>query len=110
MASGTFCGNCPAEVADALTGILRESILLIRMAGSGGDADFCAAEANHIHNLPTMLRCYDRDKLRRYLAWVQISYAANFRAHFHCEPTMFLTHWQRLESFLAETGEVKTDK
>jgi hypothetical protein len=65
----TYLGNCPAEVADAITSILRESILLIRMAGNGEDADCCAVEANHIHNLPALLRCYQRSRLDRYLAW-----------------------------------------
>lgn len=33
-----YCGSCPTEVADAITSILHESILLIRLAGNGDDA------------------------------------------------------------------------
>ena len=104
MASETYCENCPADVADALTSILRESILLIRMAGSSGDADYCAVEANHVHNLPTLLRSYDRAKLQRYLTWAQTSYISDFRERFHRQPTMFTPQWQRLEDFLKRSG------
>jgi len=103
MASGTYCGNCPADVADALTSILRESILLIRMAGNGGDAEYCAVEANHVHNLPPLLRCYDRVKLQRYLSWARTSYVSDFEGRFHRQPAMFLPQWQRLEDFLNNT-------
>ncbi len=99
--AGTYCGNCPADVADAVTTILRESILLIRMAGNGDDADYCVVEANHIHNLPNLLRCYERAKLQRYLAWAQTEYQAKFRERFHRLPTMFMPQWQRLEDFLS---------
>ena len=103
MTSGTYYGNCPADVADALTNILRESILLIRMAGNADNADYCAAEANHIHNLPSLLRCYDRAKMQRYLAWAQTDYMSDFRERFHRQPTEFVSQWQRLEKFLSDT-------
>ena len=104
MASETYCGNCPLDLADALTSILRESILLIRMAGNGDDADYCAVEANHIHNLPSLLRCYDRLKLQRYRVWAQTDYTSDFHKRFQQPPTMFMPHWQQLEEFLRETG------
>ena len=103
MAAETYCGNCPPDVADALTSILRESILLIRMAGNGDDADYCAVEANHIHNLPALLRCYDRLKLQRYLIWAQTDYTSDFQKRFRRMPTMFMPQWQRLEGFLEDT-------
>ena len=101
--NGTYLGNCPAEVADALTNILRESILLIRMAGNGDDADYCAAEANHIHNLPILLRNYDRSRLERYLTWAQTAYASGFQKRFDRPPTMFMPDWERLENYLRST-------
>ena len=102
---GTYCGNCPAAVADALTAILRESLLLIRMAGNGDDADYCVVEANHVHNLPSLLRCYERVKLQHYLSWAQTDYQFQFQQRFHRPPTMFTPQWQRLEKFLMETGQ-----
>lgn len=101
--AGTYLGNCPAEVADALTSILRESILLIRMAGNGDDADYCAVEANHIHNLPALLRNYDRSRLERYLTWAQTAYASGFQKRFDRPPTMFMPDWERLENYLRST-------
>ena len=105
MALEAYCGNCPPDVADALTSILRESLLLIRMAGNGDDADYCAEEANHTHTLPSLLRCYDRMKLQRYLAWAQTDYASGFRKRFNRFPTMFMPQWQRLEDFLRITED-----
>lgn len=109
MASDTYRGDCPAEVADALTSILRESILLIRMAGSADDADYCAVEANHIHNLPSILRNYDPAKLESYLAWAQTVYASDFQKRFHRMPTMFMSQWQQLESYLGDKGMKTTE-
>ena len=104
--AGIYLGNCPAEVADAITSILRESILLIRMAGSGDDADYCAVEANHIHNLPSLLRSYDRSRLERYLAWARTAYASGFQKRFNRPPAVFMSEWERLENYLRNT---KTD-
>ena len=104
--AGTYMGNCPAEVADAITSILRESILLIRMAGSGDDADYCAVEANHIHNLPSLLRSYNRSRLERYLDWAQTTYASGFQKRFDRPPAVFISEWERLENYLRNT---KTD-
>lgn len=101
--AGTYLGNCPAEVADAITSILRESILLIRMAGNGDDADYCAVEANHIHNLPSLLRSYNRSRLERYLTWAQTAYASGFQKRFDRPPTMFMSEWERLENYLRST-------
>ena len=103
MDTGTYSGNCPAAVADAVTNILRESLLLIRVAGNADDADFCAVEANHVHHLPSLLRNYQRAKLERYLAWARSGYLPEFQTRFQRLPTMFLPEWQRLDAYLRET-------
>jgi len=59
--------HCPKEVLEAVTQILQQSILWIRMGGSADDADYCAFEANHIHNLPVLLRHFNRRRLESYL-------------------------------------------
>lgn len=96
----TFTGDYPPDVADALLSILRKSILLIRMAGNGDDADFCAIEANHIHNVPGILRHYDRGKLEYYLASAQSTYTSKFQDRFNRPPTEFMSEWKQLEDFL----------
>ena len=104
METTTHTECCPREVTEALTNILRESILLIRVGGNADDANYCAMEANHIHNLPSILRSYSRARLERYLAWARSGYASEFQERFHRPPIMFMLEWQRLEAFLMNTG------
>lgn len=100
MPTPTYRGDCPAEVADAITSILRESILLIRAAANAGDIDYCGVEANHIHNLPSLLRNFDRAKLERYVTWARTGYHDEFRRRFDREPSMFVEEWERLVAYL----------
>ncbi len=58
--------KCPSEVAEVLREILGVGLLRIRSAGSAGDAGRCAVEADHIHNLPSLLADYSIDRLRYY--------------------------------------------
>lgn len=59
--------GCPAAVHGAICDILYTAALSIRAAASAGDADYCAVEANHIHNLPGLLKSYSPEGLRYYL-------------------------------------------
>ena len=94
--------DCPPVVMDALLSILAESILMIRLAGNADYADYCAEEADHIHNLPSILRHYDRDRLEHYLTWAQTGYASKFQKRFNRMPTEFMSEWKRLEDFLKD--------
>ena len=96
-------GNCPPEVADALICILRKSIMLIRQAGNADDAEWCAEEANHIHNVPNLLRSYSRDRLQNYIDFARGGYAGMFCQHFQGPPTLFVPYWEQLESHLRST-------
>ena len=58
--------NCPPEIADMLLEILRTGLLRIRPHAWPGEAELCAIEADHIHNLPDLLADYLRDKLVYY--------------------------------------------
>jgi hypothetical protein len=58
--------NCPSEIAAILREILRTAVLRIRAAGWQGDARRCAAEADHVHNLPGLLGDYAEDLLDYY--------------------------------------------
>src|SRR5262245_22759979 len=55
--------NCPKNVAAILLVILHHGILRTRAAGWSGDADRCAIEADHIHNLPHLLQTFSLDRL-----------------------------------------------
>jgi hypothetical protein len=58
--------SCPPETAEVLLQILMIGILRIRALGWAGFARRCAVEADHIHNLPELLRDYSDDRLRYY--------------------------------------------
>jgi hypothetical protein len=58
--------TCPPDIARILLAIIRTGTLNIRAAGWSGDAKRCAAEADHIHNLPDLVANYYGDGLRYY--------------------------------------------
>src|SRR5919108_6221424 len=58
--------SCPPETAEVLLQILTVGTLRIRALGWAGDARRCAVEADHLHNLPALLRDYSDDRLRYY--------------------------------------------
>src|SRR5690348_11126102 len=57
---------CPSEIAEILLDILKLGILRARAAGWSNDARRCALEADHIHNLPALLRNFSSDQLAYY--------------------------------------------
>jgi hypothetical protein len=58
--------TCPPEIARVLLEILSAAAVSIRAAGWAGDARRCAALADHIHNLPSLLSDYSADRLLYY--------------------------------------------
>jgi hypothetical protein len=58
--------NGPPEVAEIVLEILRIGLLRIRAAGWRGDAHRCAVEADHLHNLPSLLTHFSPEVLRFY--------------------------------------------
>ena len=57
--------QCPPEIAELVSEILRLGILRIRNL-SRQDADFCFLEADHLHNLPSLLLDYSQERLDYY--------------------------------------------
>lgn len=53
---------CPADIADVVLRILQCGIVEARSAGWSGDAKLCTDQANHLHNLPDLLRRYSPRK------------------------------------------------
>ena len=58
--------NCPSEIAEIVLEILRVGLLRVRAVGWCGDGRRCAVEADHLHNLPTLLARFSADLLRFY--------------------------------------------
>jgi hypothetical protein len=58
--------NCPPEIADVVLELIQTALLRIRAAGWTGDSARCAIEADHVHNLPTLLTNYSPELLHYY--------------------------------------------
>src|SRR5262249_8659328 len=58
--------RCPAEVSEAVLGLLETGLKRIRSLGWSGQPDRCAVEADHLHNLPALLSDYSEELLRYY--------------------------------------------
>jgi hypothetical protein len=57
---------CPPEIAVVISEILQLGFLRIRAFGNQGDAQRCAIEADHLHNLPVLLSRYSTNLLHFY--------------------------------------------
>lgn len=89
--------TCPPEIAEVLTEILRVAILRIRARGWEQNAAACAVEADHVHNVPSLLANYSDDAMRYYLDYERVSFAKKAVAFGGFEEL-----WQRLDSILAQ--------
>lgn len=54
------------EIRSVLLEILRTGLLRIRALGNSGDAEGCSLEADHLHNLPEIIRSLGWDLLQYY--------------------------------------------
>ena len=94
--------TCPAPVAAVILDILRDGVLACRAAAWEREADRCAVEADHIHNLPGLLADYSPEKLKYYWDVERTSFAAR------CTPDelpQWEQHWNRLRPFVAKLNE-----
>jgi hypothetical protein len=58
--------NCPPEIADIILELLQTALLRVRALGWSGNSARCAVEADHVHNLPDLLRNFSPEKLHYY--------------------------------------------
>ena len=56
----------PPDIADVVLRVLQIGLLEARAAGWSGDAERGMAQADHLHNLPDLLRLYSPRKLKHY--------------------------------------------
>jgi hypothetical protein len=95
------CSGCPEEVANAVIEILYMAILSIRASTwSIKSTDYCGVEADHIHNLPDLLREYKRGKLEYYLDVERSIYLKQSAIIPANHQGIFDRPWKQLEQFL----------
>jgi hypothetical protein len=81
---------------DALLSILRGGLLRIRARGWDGDAEQCAIEADHLHNVPELIRTLKPELLRYYYEIERPAYLSRVKAAQIFEP-----HWSQVGKILS---------
>jgi hypothetical protein len=93
--------SCPPEIHQALLTILENRILHIRGAASDGDAERCFVEADHIHNIPELLRFFRLDLLKFYWTVERPCFVAQVPS---ADVRGLEKAWRVIEDFLQETA------
>lgn len=77
--------------------IIGQGLLRIRAAGWAGDSDRCAIEADHLHNLPDLLRNYSPALLKSYWEAQRHSYMSQST---EADYAVFTPLWNELRLFV----------
>jgi hypothetical protein len=85
------------EIIEILSAILQTALLRIRAAGWTGDGAGCALEADHVHNIPTIIATGSESLLQTYWEVERPLFAAR-GSHLNG----FQPLWDRLEALLEE--------
>jgi hypothetical protein len=93
-------GHRSAAGSTVVPQILGRAILAIRVAGRNRAPDCCAIEADHIHNLPNLLRSYHRELLEYYLDVERPSYLEQLRRVRDTDAEVYRPMWCELERCL----------
>jgi len=91
--------NCPPGISVVILDILYKGVVRTRFAGRAGDADWAAREADHIHNLPWLVRNFSLAALQKYLE-SQVPYYTDQSSRSGVAPTEFERHWEILRQYL----------
>jgi hypothetical protein len=98
--------NHDEEIKRLLIAILELGILRIRVFGWDGRAAECADEADHIHNLPSLVLSPNLDRVRYYNNVERPSFVCH--ATSTCD--QFATLWASLDSVLNAIQPSKASK
>lgn len=97
--------SCPPEIAEVILEILFRGLLRIRNLGWQGDSAGCASEADHLHNLPNLLRDYSPELLSFYWEVERPLYCDRGDGH----PETFANAWERLHHLLKSSGVARSE-
>lgn len=89
--------NCPEEIAQILLEILEQSMLNIRSAAHQGKMEQCFQEADHVHNLPSVLSSFSQEKAKYYWDVERTIYAKRSQGNY---AKSFDSQWKKLEKFM----------
>lgn len=89
--------QCPQELLPIILDILKTGIVGIRILGSTNNARQCCVEANHIHNLPGLIRNYSPALVEYYWNIERSQYIRDSSA---ADAEKFKSSWRNLEGFM----------
>lgn len=92
---------CPPDIADVVLRVLQIGLLEARAAGWSGDAERGTAQADHLHNLPDLLRRYSPRKLRYYWNAERPAFISRMGG----QPLAFEEIWAELEPLVTALSE-----
>ena len=72
--------ECPDELITCFSSILKQGILNIRLHAEERDSQACFIEANHIHNIPELIRDFSFDLFEYYLTVETKQYKADLNS------------------------------
>lgn len=98
--------KCPDDIAGVLLRILYAALLRIRQFGREGLADECEAEADHVHNLPSLLEDYSPNVLEFYWNVERVSFLERRQGQ---SLGQFQEEWRNLHRLMSEHGILKSD-
>jgi hypothetical protein len=90
--------RCPPEIASIISGILSAGLLRIRAFGWNENAERCAVEADHLHNLPALLTDYRPELLDYYWRAERVGFMQRCS---HDDLVEFEPLWNALAEFAA---------
>jgi hypothetical protein len=96
--------NCPEDVAQAIAQIIQTGVLSIRAAAWNGDAEYCAIEADHLHNLPALLMDFRNELLDYYLDSTRGRYLESLSTVKDANSDAYRPQWERLEQYRSAQG------
>jgi len=88
--------NNDDDIQDVLLDILKVGLLRIRALGHAGDAESCRVEADHIHNIPTLIQSFSWEALLYYYNTERIG----FTGRTSCNLDEFRSLWDKLDNMI----------
>jgi len=85
------------EIKSILCDLLQTGLLRIRAFGNDGLAEQCSIEADHLHNLPTLLKTLQIDRLSYYYNVERPAFLKQVTNVEQFEP-----QWDRLQKLLSK--------
>ena len=93
--------NCPPDIAQIILDIMARGILRIRAFAGANATKKCFIEADHLHNLPSLLVDYRPEKLRYYWEIERNSFIQQVPENERRDLAPF---WERLADLVQQHG------